>query len=310
MSQIEIVRVLIFLAVVGIIFGAAFVIIFRQLAALLFRRRKFPRPISSAGKVILSLAFIGVLCIAYAHWVEPYWLEVTRVSAASPKLKGATRAIRIAHISDLHCDPIERVENKMTAMIAAEKPDFILFTGDTMNRPDSLPVLKATLTQLAKIAPTYVVKGNWDVWYYAKLDLFGGTGVHELNNEAVKVDIAGTSLWLIGAPITNLPNFDKAFQNVPADAYKIFLYHYPDEIEEAKSRGVDWYCAGHTHGGQVALPLYGALITFSKFGKKYESGLFHEGATSLYVNRGMGCEGTPHLRFFARPEITMIELVK
>ena len=125
---------------------------------------------------------------------------------------------------------------------------------------------------------------------------------------AVKFEVAGTSLWLIGAPIAELPKFDQAFANVPSDAYKVLLYHFPDEIEEAQKRRVDLYCAGHTHGGQVALPFYGALITFSKFDKKYEAGLFHEGETWMYVNRGIGCEGTPHFRFFARPEVTMIEL--
>ena len=177
-----------------------------------------------------------------------------------------------------------------------------------MNRADSLPVLKQTLTQLARIAPTFVVKGNWDVWHYPTLDLFGGTGVKELNNEAVKVDVAGTSLWLVGMPVAEPPNFDKAFAAVPPNAFMLMLYHYPDEIEAAQKRSVDLYCAGHTHGGQIALPFYGALITFSRFDKKYEAGLFREGATSLYVNRGIGCEGTPHFRFFSRPEVTMIEL--
>ena len=57
----------------------------------------------------------------------------------------------------------------MIAAIAQEKPDFIVFTGDTMNEAAALPVLKRALTSLAKIAPTYVVKGNWDAWTTAKL---------------------------------------------------------------------------------------------------------------------------------------------
>jgi len=88
------------------------------------------------------------------------------------------------------------------------------------------------------------------------------------------------------------------------------LYHYPDAIEEAAQHRIDLYCAGHTHGGQVALPFYGAIITLSKFGKKYESGLRRLEDTWLYVNRGIGMEGgpAPRVRFCARPEITVIEL--
>jgi predicted MPP superfamily phosphohydrolase len=102
-----------------------------------------------------------------------------------------------------------------------------------------------------------------------------------------------------------------ALGGVPPEAFTLFLYHTPDLILEAAGTGrVDLYCAGHTHGGQVALPVYGALVTLSKFGKKYESGLHREGQTSLYVTRGVGMEGgsAPRVRFFARPEITVIEL--
>ncbi|MBL8205596.1 MAG: metallophosphoesterase family protein [Blastocatellia bacterium] len=308
MSTIELVRAWLFITVVGFVFAVAALAILRRPAAWLAKRAV--KPLSKFQRVMLVLAGIGVLCMAYAHWIEPYWIEVTRVSLSSPKLATASRLIRVAHISDLHCDPVERVENKMLSLIANEKPDLIVFTGDTMNRADSLPVLKQTLTQLAQIAPTFVVKGNWDVWYYPMLDLFGGTGVKELNNEAVKFDVAGTSLWLVGMPVSETLNYEKAFASVPPNAFTLMLYHYPDEIEAAQTRYVDLYCAGHTHGGQIALPLYGALITFSKFDKKYEAGFFHEGPTWLYVNRGMGCEGTPHFRFFARPEVTMIELGK
>jgi uncharacterized protein len=307
-TRAEEIRVLLFVGAVGLVFALAGWTLLRRAAMWLANR---PAPsFSTLQRVILTLAGIGILCMSYAHWIEPYWIEVTRVQVSSPKLVGATRPVRVAHISDLHCDPVERVENKMLTIISNEKPDLIVFTGDTMNRANSLPVLKQTLTQLAQIAPTFVVKGNWDVWTYPTLDLFGGTGVKELNNEAVKVDVAGTSLWLVGMPVAQQPNFDKAFAAVPPNAFTLMLYHYPDEIEAAQKRNVDLYCAGHTHGGQIALPFYGALITFSKFDKKYESGFFHEPPTWLYVNRGIGCEGTPHFRFFSRPEVTMIEVGK
>jgi uncharacterized protein len=98
-------------------------------------------------------------------------------------------------------------------------------------------------------------------------------------------------------------------KEVPPDAYSIFVYHYPDEIYAVAGK-VDLYCAGHTHGGQVALPLYGALLTLSRFGKRFEAGLYEVDGTQLYVNRGIGMEGSgaPRVRFFARPEITVYEI--
>lgn len=88
------------------------------------------------------------------------------------------------------------------------------------------------------------------------------------------------------------------------------MYHSPDLVEDLPPNAVDLYVAGHTHGGQVALPFYGALVTLSRFGKKYEAGLYHVGDTTLYVNRGIGMEGgpAPRVRFCARPEITVFEI--
>ena len=110
-------------------------------------------------------------------------------------------------------------------------------------------------------------------------------------------------------PVGLKAGIDTALDRVPADAFTILLYHYPDEVERARKRRVDLYCAGHTHGGQVALPLYGALLTLSRSGKKYEAGLYRVGETWLYVNRGIGMEGSsPRVRFCARPEVTVILL--
>jgi uncharacterized protein len=258
----------------------------------------------------LALAAVGLVCFAYGHYVEPFWPQVTRVRVESPKLKGAQRPVRVVHISDLHCDPEPRLEERLPDLIAAERPDLIVYTGDSINSPDGLPVFRECLTRLARVAPTFVVKGNWDAWFWPRLDRFGGTGARELKNEAVRFDVAGQSIWIAGVPVMGEGQFGETFANVPAGAFTVFLYHYPDLINEVSAKGIDLYCAGHTHGGQVALPLYGALITLSKFGKRYEAGLYREGQTHLYVNRGIGMEGgpAPRVRFWARPEVTIIEI--
>ena len=275
-----------------------------------------------AERASLVLAGVGLLCFAYGYFVEPYWPQVTRTRVTSARLAGATRPVRVVHLSDLHCDPAPRLEERLPDLVAAERPDLIVFTGDSLNSPAGLPVLKPLLTRLAQIAPTFAVRGNWDVWYWGRQDLFGGTGVRELNGEAVRVEIttAATAVWVAGAAYGELDaplhgpggKVGGALGAVPAGAPVVFLYHTPDEmLDIAATNRVDLYCAGHTHGGQVALPLYGALVTFSKFGKRYESGLYREGQTSLYVNRGLGMEGghAPRVRFWARPEISVIEMV-
>jgi predicted MPP superfamily phosphohydrolase len=251
-----------------------------------------------------------VLCIAYGYFVEPYWPAVTHVQITSGNLPPGSSPIRIAHISDLHSDARPRLEERLPDIISAEKPDLIVFTGDAVNSPDALPVMQRCMTRLAAIAPTFAVKGNWDAWYWGRLNLFDGTGVEELNGTAREVKAGTSSIWVAGVAVESEDRLNQAFKSIPPGACTLFLYHYPDLIREVAERPVDLYCAGHTHGGQVALPFYGALITFSRFGKRYESGLYRVNNTWMYVNRGIGMEGgsAPRVRFCARPEITVIEI--
>lgn len=311
MTNAERIRVLLFMAFIGVVYVLAVAIVVRWIL------QKFQRATLSKNarqvwfrRIVLTLACTGLLCVAYGYFIEPYWLSVTHVRINSSKLPKGARPVRIVHISDLHSDPQARLEGRLPQAIAAEQPDLIVFTGDSINSPAGLPVFRECLTQLARTAPTFVVKGNWDAWYWSNLNLFEGTGAHELNGNSSLVEIRGTPIWVSGVGVEDERMMDQALGAISPEAFKVFLYHYPDLIAEAARQKVDLYCAGHTHGGQIALPFYGALITFSKYGKRYESGLYREGETWLYVNRGLGMEGghAPRVRFWARPEVTVIEI--
>ena len=87
------------------------------------------------------------------------------------------------------------------------------------------------------------------------------------------------------------------------------LYQCTCLVEDMENLNVDLYLCGHNHGGQVALPIYGPLVTFSKCGKKYESGVYDVNDTIVYVSRGIGMSGRfPRVRFLARPEITVFDI--
>jgi predicted MPP superfamily phosphohydrolase len=311
MNTAEDLRVFLFLSLVVIVYVLAFGIVIRFG---LQRLKLFTFSSSPAqlwlSRIVLTLGGIGLVCMAYGYFVEPYWLSVSHIRVTSSKLPRGSQPVRIVHISDLHSDPKPRLEKRLPQAIAAERPDIIVFTGDSINSAAGLPVFRECLTELAQIAPTFVVKGNWDAWYWRNLNLFEGTGAHELNGSSVEVSVKGLPIWIVGVAVENERSMEQAIASIPPDAFKIFLYHYPDLIRDAARLKVDLYCAGHTHGGQVALPLYGALITFSKYGKQYEAGLYREEETWLYVNRGIGMEGgsAPRVRFWARPELTVIEV--
>ena len=304
-------RVLLFLGAIISIYILSAGIVLRTVVSRMRRRPRSLTPLRRwAERSILLVALSGVLCMAYGFFLEPYWPAVTRVRITSANLLPGSKPIRVAHISDLHSDSRPRLEELLPDIIAAEKPDLIVFTGDAINSPAALPVMQKCMTRLSAIAPTFAVRGNWDAWYWYRVNLFEGTGVEELNGTAREVKAGSSSVWVAGVAVESESRINEALESIPPGACTLFLFHYPDLILEMAERPVDLYCAGHTHGGQVALPFYGALITFSKFGKKYEAGLYRVNRTWMYVNRGIGMEGgsAPRVRFFARPEITVIEI--
>lgn len=262
-------------------------------------------------RIVFGLALFGFGCFAYAYFIEPYWLSVRNIEIKSVKLPKGGKPIRVVHISDIHSDAKPRLEEKLPSAISEQKPDLIVFSGDSLNSPEGLPVFRKCLTEISKIAPTFVVRGNWDVWYWKNQDLFSETGAKEINGTAERVEINGVPIWLAGIFVGGEAKLSETLGQIPKNEFSIFLFHYPDLIEEVSRAEIDLYCAGHTHGGQVAMPLYGALVTFSKFGKKYEGGTYQIDKTRLNVNRGIGMEGgnVPRVRFWARPEITVIDII-
>jgi predicted MPP superfamily phosphohydrolase len=311
MQNAEFIRVIIFFSLVAAIYAFVAIICIKWLL------HKFGKAALSRQKgqvwfrrIILSLSLIGLLCIGYGYFIEPYRVAVTRIQIKSEKLPKGANPIRLIHISDLHSDPTPRLEKQLPEIIKNEKPDAILFTGDSINSPEGLPVFKECLASLAAIAPTYVVKGNWDTAFWNRLNLFEGTGAMELNGNSVAININGTALHIAGVAVGSEARMQQMFASLPQNELSVFLYHYPDLIAEIAEQKIDLYCAGHTHGGQIALPFYGALITLSKFGKQYEAGLYKVNQTSLYVNRGIGMEGgnAPRVRFCATPEVTVLDI--
>jgi uncharacterized protein len=274
-----------------------------------------------ARRVVLALALVGLLCGAYAHWVEPDWLAVERVSLPLRGIPPGAPPVRLALLSDTHSEPEAHLERELPTVLAGLAPDLIVFAGDSLNEPGGLPVFRELLTELAKLAPTYVVRGNWDVWYFGGLDLFGGTGAIELTDEgARRLDVRGVELWLAGFAVqegwearaleANEPRVAALLDSAPQGSVRVFVHHYPELAELAARHGAGLVLSGDTHGGQVRLPLLGELVRLSRFGGYELAGLHRFGEAFLYVNRGLGVEGgaAPRVRFLCRPELTLLEL--
>ena len=298
------------------IFLAAILAVYIKEAQLIFklilhklRRKEGPSGFLTKPAIAVHiLAAAGVLCFLYGYFIEPHWIEVKRVEIETGKLSRAS--LRVVQLSDLHTDPKGINERKLVEIVNALKPDIIVFTGDTVNTPKALPVFKKTLKSLKANIGKFAVTGNYDYWFLRGLDLFSGTDFDVLDGKIDKISKDGDTFIISGVNFEHDTYWSSVLKKVPRGYYSIFLYHKPDLIEDIKGSNVDLYLAGHTHGGQVALPFYGAIITLSKYGKRYEAGEYKVGNTILYVNRGMGTEGKfgLRIRFLVRPEITVFDI--
>jgi predicted MPP superfamily phosphohydrolase len=309
MSLRELISLTIFLLGIVGVCGLELVLIARSLAGRI-RRRPVKAILFSKPAVTLHVVFVaGIGCLLHGYFIEPYWIDVNVTTIRTTKLKKA--GFRVVQISDLHCDRKPRNEEALISIVGDLKPDVIVATGDYLNHPAALPRLKETLSRLDAPLGKFAVDGNFEAHRRSGLHGLQGTGFCRLASETVVVTKNEDELGIFGMSYVRSDVPHESIAAFPRDRFDIFLFHTPDLIEDVNGLGVDLYLCGHTHGGQVALPWYGALITFSRFGKKYESGLYAVGDTVLYVNRGLGLEPrpAPQVRFLARPEIAVFDIL-
>ncbi|MBN1135591.1 MAG: metallophosphoesterase [Anaerolineae bacterium] len=270
---------------------------------------------------VLAVQLLGFALVVYGMLIEPFRLRVTRLEIACPTLANPGAPLRIVHLSDIHVERATRRERALPALVAGLEPDLIALTGDYLNAsyngdPRAVADLQALLAQLRPPGGVYGCLGTLEVDQPELMrPVLAGAGVLLLEDRAVELSVGGHRLWLAGVRCTRDPAADGArlgdlLAGAPPDALKVILYHMPDLLPEAAALGVDLLLSGHTHGGQWRLPGFGALLTNSRYGKRYEAGHYRHGNTHLVVSRGLGMEGfgMPRARFFCPPEVVLITL--
>ncbi|MGC9396647.1 MAG: metallophosphoesterase [Anaerolineae bacterium] len=273
------------------------------------------------GTGLALVAILDTLLSAiaiYATWIEPFRLGITQQTYHPPQWNESTPSLRVLHISDLHFEGPSPREDALMAQVSTLAPDLILLTGDYLNLssvydPDAQAGVRDLLAQLHAPLGVYAVTGSPVVDVVGIVpEIFAGLDIHWLDDESHTIQHNEYLLHLLGVRTTYNEARDAAalqrlMQAAPHNALTLLLYHTPDLMPEAARLGVQLYLCGHTHGGQLRLPFYGALATSSRWGKKYEMGLYREGNSTLYVSRGLGMEGlgAPRARFLAAPEIIL-----
>lgn len=264
--------------------------------------------------------FLSALgAVAWALVVEPARLVVRPVDLSLPAWDPAVPPLRVALLSDLHVgspswDPAHL--ELLVAVVNAERPDVVLLAGDYVI-DNVLLGHKVEQEAIAKIvgrlrAPHGVIAvlGNHDWWNDGERmrDALTREGVHVLENEVVAFRHGGGDVAIAGLAdeMTRQPEPEATFARAPANATVIALVHEPDVFAQVGRRPA-LTLAGHTHGGQVALPLLGRPVVPSRYGQRYAAGHIVEDERHLYVTTGVGTSILP-VRFGVPPEIVILTL--
>jgi hypothetical protein len=264
--------------------------------------------------------------VLYPGEIERHWIDVTNREFFLRGLSPGMNGMRVVQLSDIHLDDftepyfLRQVVDRVNRL----QPDAVFLTGDYVS--DILGNQKFSIGaawQCAHILSAiqckriYAILGNHDIAVDANqvTAALEANGIPVLRNACLPLDFSGSRIWLAGLDdiLEGHPDPDLAIpasiRNRPNEPV-ILLCHAPDYadilISHPAAKSVALMLSGHTHGGQVRLPFFGA-VELPDWGRKYVEGAFRFGAMQLYVNRGIGTIGVP-FRLNCPPEITVLTL--
>lgn len=274
------------------------------------------------------MAAAGMGAGAWGFFAESRWFEVTHrkigITGLPPELNG----LRIVHISDIHHGPWMSIDwvRQMVDTTASLMPDLVALTGDYTYR--GTHYIEPVARELGRLRPRIgmvAVRGNHDWWQGGgpiTRRQFERVGIPIIDNDRlfitpdrrlVKHVKDGLCVAGIGDLWEDQCEFDKALGGISGGMPRILLSHHPDSAEHValltSGLGVDLMLCGHTHGGQVRLPVVGSPVTNSRFGQKYVAGLVEGPVCRVFISRGLGMTALP-VRLGVRPELAVIELVR
>ena len=267
-------------------------------------------------------AIVATVALALGLWAfafEPASLVERRQKLAIPYWSAGLAGLKVAVLADLHVgspfnglDKLGRIVDATNAL----QPDLVLIPGDLViqevlgGRFVAPQEAAAVLARLSAPLGVWATLGNHDWWLDAPkvAAALEQHGIRVLEDNAVRIVRGNAHFWLVGiSDFWEGPHdLRAAFEQVADDAPVLAFTHNPDVFPEIRQR-FSLLIAGHTHGGQVRLPLLGRPIVPSKYGERYANGYVVEGGRHLYVSPGLGTSILP-VRFRVPPEVTLLEL--
>ena len=267
----------------------------------------------------------GAGLLAYATFVEPFAIHHERVTVRCERLPPAFDGYTVLLLSDFHARGFDLRERRVLQIVEKlPAHDLIALGGDFIYGPKGMDGICDFVSRLRARDGIFAVYGNSEHkngvvphLFSRKLEAAGAT---MMLNRNTRIRRGESSFVLAGVddPVSGHDDLSAAFAGVSEADFQLLLMHTPDSVALACARGVDLVLSGHTHGGQVKLPVVGAAFTHSYLGSAMSHGLyrgerledvlgFRPGRTQLYVTRGIGISGLA-MRFLCRPEITTLTL--
>jgi uncharacterized protein len=296
---------------------------------------------SAIVKGAVGLGALGASCLAYAGLYEVNAFRLRRVTV--PVLAAGSRPIRVLHVSDIHMTPSAAARHRWLSTLGALEPDLVINTGDNLAHEEAVPFVLGGLGRLLDHPGVYVWGAND---YYAPKfknplrylkgpskserlpqrtlpwqDLgrgFKEAGWIDLTHTRASLEIKGVRIGFRGTDDAHIDQDRYADVAGPVDRDEIDLAigvtHAPYRrvLDAMTADGHDLIIAGHTHGGQVCIPFYGALVTNCDLDTRRAKGLSQHSADGrtawLHVSAGVGTSPYAPIRFACPPEATLLTL--
>lgn len=309
---------------------------------------------SDVARTAGALALAGAGALAYASLIEARWYTLRQVTV--PVLPAGQEPLRILHISDLHLTPGQRKKVDWVKDLASLDPHLVVDTGDNWAHLDAMPALLEALEPHLAVPGAFVLGSNdyiaptpknparyllpdarrrpvrrpAELPWRELTSRFRSAGWVDLTNRRDVLKVDGRVLSLVGTDDAHLDrdrfpdagdDDDARTGSVPVDLH-LGITHAPYRrvLDAMHADDVDLAIAGHTHGGQLALPFWGALVTNCDLDTRRAKGLHGwpgprpdqpggAGSTWMHVSAGLGTSPYAPVRFACRPEATLLTLV-
>jgi predicted MPP superfamily phosphohydrolase len=281
----------------------------------------------------LAVLAAGAACVAWGIFVERRWYRVRRYDLAILPAAGGPDRLTILHLSDLHF--VGRDARKAAFLERLPTADLTIATGDFLAEPRSVETAVRSIHSCRGGLGSWFVLGSNDYFAPQPLNYFAyfrpkraarravrgrpddlrrlltADGWVDLTNTRRSLELAGLPVELLGLDDAHIRWHDlRRAPRQQGDRFGMAVMHSPDSAPETAALGYDLLVAGHTHGGQVRLPGFGALVTNSSMPRRLAAGLIRMGPAILHTSPGLGTSKYAPFRFACRPEVTFLELTR